>query len=109
MRRDQIFTRDDFRCAYCGEHFAVDALTVDHVQPKMRGGDRSGGNLVTACAPCNARKGGRALAAFLHDDAVAREQFLRRAAPHVWPRIMRALEDDLKKHEWREIHERRER
>ena len=32
-------------------------LTVDHVQPRMRGGDRSGGNLVTACGGCNARKG----------------------------------------------------
>lgn len=75
----------------------VDALTVDHVQPRMRGGDRSGGNLVTACAPCNARKGGLSLAAFLRDDAVAREHFQRQAAPHVWPRILRALEDELKK------------
>ena len=39
-----------------------DLLTVDHVQPRIRGGDRSGGNLVTACGACNARKGSMRLA-----------------------------------------------
>ena len=39
-----------------------EALTVDHVQPRVRGGDRSGGNLVTACAACNLTKGHRRLA-----------------------------------------------
>ena len=97
MRRDQIFTRDDFRCAYCGEQFDAELLTVDHVQPKMRGGDRSGGNLVTACAPCNARKGGLSLAAFLRGDAGAREHFFRHAARHVWPRILRAVAEELDK------------
>ena len=57
MRREQIFARDEYRCVYCGERFEPDLLTVDHVQPRMRGGDRSGGNLVTACGACNARKG----------------------------------------------------
>ena len=97
MRRDQIFTRDDFRCAYCGEQFDAESLTVDHVQPRMRGGDGSGGNLVTACAPCNARKGGRTLADFLRTDAVAREHFFRHAAPHVWPRFLRAVEEEMAK------------
>lgn len=95
MRREQIFARDDYHCVYCGEAFEPDALTVDHVQPRMRGGDRSGGNLVTACGACNARKGSMRLSAFLHDDAVAREEFFVRAAPHVWPRILRALRDEL--------------
>ena len=50
---------------YCGERFEPDLLTVDHVQARMRGGDRSGGNLVTACGACNARKGSMRLAEFL--------------------------------------------
>ena len=80
---------------YCGERFESEALTVDHVQPRMRGGDRSGGNLVTACGGCNARKGSLRLSAFLQADALAREHFFVRAAPHVWPRILRALRDEL--------------
>ena len=102
MRRDQIFARDDYRCAYCGEQFEVDLLTVDHVQPKMRGGDRSGGNLVTACGACNARKGGLRLAEFLRGDATAREHFLGHGARHVWPRILRTVLEDLEKAEKRE-------
>jgi 5-methylcytosine-specific restriction endonuclease McrA len=95
LRREQIFARDDFQCVYCGERFEPEALTVDHVQPRMRGGDRSGGNLVTACGGCNARKGALRLADFLRDDAVAREHFFTLAAPHVWPRILRTVRDEL--------------
>ena len=32
-------------------------LTVDHVLPRARGGPSSWDNAVTACAPCNLRKG----------------------------------------------------
>ena len=95
MRREQIFARDDYQCVYCGERYEPETLTVDHVQPRMRGGDRSGGNLVTACGACNARKGGMRLAEFLQADASAREHFFRLAAGHVWPRILRTVRDDL--------------
>jgi hypothetical protein len=37
------------------------------------------------------------LSAFLSGDAVAREEFFVRAAPHVWPRILRTLRDELDK------------
>jgi 5-methylcytosine-specific restriction endonuclease McrA len=97
LRREQIFARDNYHCVYCGEQFEPEALTVDHVQPRMRGGDRSGGNLVTACGGCNARKGSMRLSAFLRLDAVAREEFFARAAPHVWPRILRTLRDELER------------
>ena len=95
MRREQVFARDSYHCVYCGEAFEPDALTVDHVQPRMRGGDHSGGNLVTACRACNARKGGLRLSAFLASDAVAREEFFVRAAPHVWPRVLRTVREEL--------------
>lgn len=83
---------------YCGERFESDFLTVDHVQARIRGGDRSGGNLVTACGACNARKGSMRLAEFLRADEVARGHFFQLAAPHVWPRILRTLEEELRKH-----------
>jgi 5-methylcytosine-specific restriction endonuclease McrA len=95
LRREQIFARDDFQCVYCGERFEPEALTVDHVQPRMRGGDRSGGNLVTACGGCNVRKGSLRLAEFLRSDANARLHFFTLAAPNVWPRILRTLEEEL--------------
>jgi 5-methylcytosine-specific restriction endonuclease McrA len=95
LRREQIFARDDYQCVYCGERFESAALTVDHVQPRMRGGDRSGGNLVTACGGCNARKGGLRLSQFLRDDPVARQHFFALAAPHVWPRILRTVAEEL--------------
>ena len=82
---------------YCGERFEPDLLTVDHVQPRMRGGDRSGGNLVTACGACNARKGAMRLAEFLRADEIAHGHFFRLAAPHVWPRILRTLREELER------------
>ena len=80
---------------YCGERFEADALTVDHVQPRVRGGDRSGGNLVTACGGCNARKGALRLADFLRADPVAHKHFFMLAEPHVWPRILRTVREEL--------------
>ena len=77
---------------YCGERFDVGELTVDHVQPRMRGGDRSSGNLVTACCACNVRKGGARLVDFLRSDPVARKNFLRLAGGVVWKRIVREIE-----------------
>ena len=94
MKRTGIFERDEFRCVYCGEQFPVEELTLDHVEPRVRGGDRSEGNLVTACKGCNTRKGHRRLSLFLHEDAVARASFARYAV-HVWPRLMRTLQDEL--------------
>ena len=54
--RFNLFLRDAFTCQYCG---APDDLTFDHIMPRSRGGRTSWENIVTACAPCNLRKGGR--------------------------------------------------
>lgn len=94
--RDRILARDEYRCAYCGQLYPAEALTLDHVEPKMRGGDRSEGNLVAACQACNARKGSLPAWAFLAEDSEARENFLR-LARHVWPRLRRAIEEAAEK------------
>lgn len=96
MTRDEIFARDEFRCVYCGRVHPAAALTLDHVQPRLRGGDRTAGNIVTACGPCNVLKGHRSLAEYLAADEVARENFFRYAA-HVWPRHLRAVREELAK------------
>ena len=54
--RFNLFLRDSFSCQYCG---SGDDLTFDHVMPRSRGGRTTWRNIVTACAPCNLRKGGR--------------------------------------------------
>src|SRR5262245_8992420 len=91
-RRTAIFRRDGFRCVYCGRVLPGRDLTVDHVQPRMRQGDQSPGNLVTACATCNILKGGRAAWEFLRDRETERLNFLKYAI-HVWPRLRRAVEE----------------
>ncbi|MCG6892572.1 MAG: HNH endonuclease [Desulfobacteraceae bacterium] len=52
-----IFTRDGYRCGYCGS--AGVALTIDHIIPKSRGGLSTFENCITSCTCCNARKGCR--------------------------------------------------
>lgn len=94
MKRSGIFGRDGNRCVYCGEQFVADELTLDHVQPRVHGGDRSEGNLVTACKACNTLKGHQRLSEFLVANPAARENFLRYAV-HVWPRLLRLVEAEL--------------
>jgi 5-methylcytosine-specific restriction endonuclease McrA len=91
-RRAAIFRRDRFRCVYCGQVFAAHELTVDHVQPRVRHGDHSAGNLVTACTACNIRKGGRAAWDYLRGRPDDRRNFLRYAT-HIWTRLRRAVEE----------------
>lgn len=54
-----LFRRDRHICAYCGDEFSRQHLTRDHVHPKGKGGRDVWENVVTACRPCNMRKGCR--------------------------------------------------
>jgi len=54
---DNVFLRDRYRCAYCHQQFHENVLTLDHVQPRAYGGKSSWENLVSACSPCNNRRG----------------------------------------------------
>lgn len=90
--RERVLKRDAYRCVYCGEQFQGDALTLDHVEPRMRGGDSSEGNLVAACQACNAQKGALPAWAFLVDRPEMRDNFMR-LATGVWPRLRRAIQE----------------
>src|ERR1700747_66078 len=57
--RANIFLRDHHRCQYCNGKNVKNNLTLDHVIPIVQGGQKSWDNIVTACKPCNQRKGGR--------------------------------------------------
>ncbi len=54
--RRNLFLRDDYTCQYCGKRTGSNLLSVDHVQPRSRGGSTTWENCVLACVGCNARK-----------------------------------------------------
>lgn len=57
--RFNVFLRDGFSCQYCDARRVTQELTFDHVIPRARGGRTSWENVVTACGPCNLRKGSK--------------------------------------------------
>lgn len=57
--RINVYTRDDFRCQYCGEKKTMRELNYDHVIPRVRGGKTVWENIVTSCYACNDKKGSR--------------------------------------------------
>jgi hypothetical protein len=54
--RRNVVWRDRNTCQYCGNSFCYADLTMDHVIPKSRGGDKSWTNIVACCKRCNSRK-----------------------------------------------------
>ncbi len=94
VNRFEIFARDEYRCVYCGIVQELDALSVDHVQPRMRGGDGSQGNVVTACRGCNTLKAGHSLARFLTENPEARRNFFQ-FARYVHARHVKAVAEEL--------------
>ena len=54
---DNIKLRDRYRCAYCQKQFHENDLTLDHVTPKTFGGRSTWDNLISACGPCNNKRG----------------------------------------------------
>ena len=58
--RVNVYARDNWTCGYCGDQKSdLDDLTFDHVVPVAQGGQRGWENIVTACIPCNRKKGAR--------------------------------------------------
>ena len=55
LNRHEVFIRDNYTCQYCG--IRTRDLTLDHVIPRSKGGLHTWDNLVSACPPCNHRKG----------------------------------------------------
>jgi len=57
--RKNILVRDGHACQYCGRESSPGDLTIDHIIPKVQGGDHGWTNVVACCRSCNMRKGGR--------------------------------------------------
>ncbi len=54
--RFEIFKRDGFQCAYCGNTPPAVTLEVDHIEPHSKGGPCDINNYITACFDCNRGK-----------------------------------------------------
>lgn len=59
LTNSKLFVRDRNMCAYCGGRFHESELTREHIIPQARQGADHWMNVVTACRPCNHRKGPR--------------------------------------------------
>jgi len=61
FNRIGVFKRDLYQCQYCGEHVLPSKATLDHIVPRVFGGENSWKNCVTACFDCNNKKGNNML------------------------------------------------
>ena len=91
VSRRGVLRRDNHHCAYCGGS----ANTIDHVQPRSRGGADSWENLVACCLRCNNKKGDRTLA------EMNWKLRIRPRAPHGTSRMVRGIERDVP--QWEEF------
>jgi len=57
--RKNVIWRDKNTCQYCAKRFSYNELTMDHIIPKSRGGDKSWTNIVASCRKCNSAKGNK--------------------------------------------------
>ncbi|GBG14323.1 cysteine desulfurase [Novimethylophilus kurashikiensis] len=57
LTNQNLFSRDDNICCYCGLRFPRGQLTREHVIPVARGGPNTWTNCATCCKPCNNAKG----------------------------------------------------
>mgnify|MGYP002261353689 FL=1 len=57
--RKNVIWRDKYKCQYCAKRVSYVDLTMDHVIPKSRGGDKSWRKIVASCKKCNSNKGNR--------------------------------------------------
>ncbi len=58
VNRHRIFKIHGHQCGYCS---STRDLTIDHIQPRSRGGRNTWTNLVTCCSKCNLKKGNKTL------------------------------------------------
>jgi 5-methylcytosine-specific restriction endonuclease McrA len=88
LSRKNILLRDRNTCQYCAIVLTAGELTLDHVQPRSRGGLSTWENLVACCHACNRRKGNQ----LLHE--LDEMQLLREPRPfslHTSRHIMRMI------------------
>jgi len=59
--RKNILLRDRGQCQYCGVFCSSNSITIDHINPKSKGGKTTWDNVVAACPTCNRKKGDKSI------------------------------------------------
>ena len=57
-QKREAYERQGGVCAKCGEHFEIDEMEADHIDPWHDGGKTTSENCQMLCRPCNRRKSG---------------------------------------------------
>ncbi len=52
--RDMAFERDGYQCTYCGDQ--AGPFEIDHIIPRVRGGENVLENVAVSCRRCNRSK-----------------------------------------------------
>ena len=65
--RRSIKEHFDYTCVYCGKTYDLHQLSIDHVNPRSRGGEDITTNVVCACKRCNQMKGSQHWQEFMRD------------------------------------------
>ena len=63
--KNELYGRQEGKCAGCGVLFPFRNMTVDHIIPKSKGGQDNEENLQLLCGACNSMKGNRDMAYLL--------------------------------------------
>jgi len=92
--RKNIILRDENICQYCAQEFATDDLTMDHIVPRAKGGEKSWENIVASCKPCNQKKGNRT-------PEQAGMKLLKEPKPLTGPGMLQRRSENLHSH-WRD-------
>lgn len=64
LYRDEGFTKQGGRCAYCKTPLTRKQATADHRVPISKGGSTSKDNIIMSCEPCNKAKSSMSEAKF---------------------------------------------
>jgi len=95
--RRNIYARDRHICQYCAVKRPEAELTFDHVIPRSHGGRTAWENIVTCCAVCNLKKGGRT-------PEQARMRLVRRPeAPAALPQVTLRVTVKIVPDAWRQF------
>ena len=60
----RVYAKTEGKWAYCGVSLKEGEFTIDHIQPKYKGGSSCIDNLFLCCKSCNSRKKNRTLKEF---------------------------------------------
>ena len=64
-KRHKVFMKTFYHCAYCGKILVdKDDLTIDHKNPKAKGGTNEFDNLIGCCRSCNRLKNDKTIEEF---------------------------------------------